>query len=109
MKNNFTVVHNHFLQDAELGIADRGLLMTMLSKSDSFDFSIKGLASLLPNGETAIRTALCNLEKLGYLRKERIKDKGKFVDVIYRIFDCPIFLDEDEEFSDSQDESAEYS
>ena len=67
--------------------------MTMLSKPDSYDFSIKGLASLLPNGETAIRTALINLENLGYLRRDRIKDKGKFVDVIYRISDCPIFLD----------------
>lgn len=97
MKNNFTVVHNHFLQDPELGIAERGLLMTMLSKPDSFDFSIKGLASLLPNGETAIRTALVNLEKHGYLRRERIKDRGKFVDVVYRISDCPIFLDENAE------------
>ena len=67
MKKNFTVVHNQFLQDPELGIAERGLLMTMLSKPDSYDFSIKGLASLLPNGETAIRTALINLENSGIL------------------------------------------
>ena len=102
MKKNFTVVHNQFLQDPELGIAERGLLMTMLSKPDSYDFSIKGLASLLPNGETAIRTALINLENLGYLRRDRIKDKGKFVDVIYRISDCPIFLDT--ENADNEDE-----
>ena len=102
MKKNFTVVHNQFLQDPELGIAERGLLMTMLSKPDSYDFSIKGLASLLPNGETAIRTALINLENLGYLRRDRIKEKGKFVDVIYRISDCPIFLDS--ENADNEDE-----
>ena len=102
MKKNFTVVHNQFLQDPELGIAERGLLMTMLSKPNSYDFSIKGLASLLPNGETAIRTALINLENLGYLRRDRIKDKGKFVDVIYRISDCPIFLDS--ENADNEDE-----
>ena len=102
MKKNFTVVHNQFLQDPELGIAERGLLMTMLSKPDSYDFSIKGLASLLPNGETAIRTALINLENLGYLRRDRIKDKGKFVNVIYRMSDCPIFLDT--ENADNEDE-----
>ena len=65
MKKNFTVVHNQFLQDPELGIAERGLLMTMLSKPDSYDFSIKGLASLLPNGETVIRTNANNLSVIG--------------------------------------------
>jgi len=37
MKSNFTVVHNNFLQYKDLEISKRGLLMTMLSKSDTYD------------------------------------------------------------------------
>lgn len=105
MVSNFTVVHNNFLQDPNLGIAERGLLMTMLSKPDDFDFSIKLLSSQLPNGETAVRNTLTNLERCGYLKRDRIKENGKFSDVVYRISDCPIFLDnENKEAYDEYEE-----
>ena len=35
IKNNFTVVHNSFLQDKTLSINARGLLMTMLSMKEN--------------------------------------------------------------------------
>jgi len=47
IEDNFTSVHNAFLRDVDLSIRARGLLITMLSLSDDWNFSIKGLASIL--------------------------------------------------------------
>lgn len=92
VEKDFTVVHNAFIRDKRLGLTARGLLLTMLSMSDNFNFSIKGLASILPDGETKVSSALKELEKHGYLRRERIYGQnGRFLDVEYSISDEPIF------------------
>lgn len=88
IKKDYTTVHNDFLWDKSLGINARGLLVTMLSKSDDWNFSIKGLAALLPDGEKKVATALKELEKNGYLVRERISDdSGKIIDWNYIISD----------------------
>ena len=95
MEKDFTVVHNEFIRDKSLGLTARGLLLTMLSMSDSFSFSIKGLASIVPDGETKVSSALKELERCGYLRRQRIfADNGRFLDVEYSISDEPIFLED---------------
>lgn len=92
IEKDFTVVHNAFIRDRCLGLTARGLLLTMLSMSDNFNFSIKGLASILPDGEAKVSSALKELEKHGYLKRERIYGKnGRFLDVEYSISDEPIF------------------
>lgn len=93
VEKDFTVVHNAFIRDKRLGLTARGLLLTMLSMSDNFNFSIKGLASILPDGETKVSSALKELEKHGYLKRKRIYGQnGRFLDVEYAISDEPIFL-----------------
>ena len=63
IKSDFTVVHNAFIRDENLGIAARGLLLTMLSMSDGWNFSVKGLAAILPDGECKVTTAIRELER----------------------------------------------
>lgn len=90
IKNNFTTVHNTFLKDRNLGINARGILITMLSLPDTWDFNIKGLASILPDGNKRIATALRELEKYKYLIRERVYENGKVVDWDYIISDEPL-------------------
>lgn len=90
IKKDFTVVHNKFLRDIKLSINARGLLMTMLSMSDNWNFSIKGLASILPDGERKIASTLKELEKLGYLIRKRKYEKGKISDWEYIFSDEPM-------------------
>lgn len=104
MKRDFTVVHNAFLRDEKLGITERGLLITMLCKPDNYNFTIRGLAYELTDGVTKISNALNKLEKLGYLKRQRIIEKGKFADMLYRFSDEPIFReDTDCEDTDTAD------
>lgn len=90
---DFTVVHNSFIRDGRLSMAARGLLLTMLSLPDNWNFSIKGLSCILPEGEYAISSTLKKLDELGYFKRERITGSdGRVVDWTYNFSDEPIFL-----------------
>ncbi len=87
---DFTTIHNTMLRDMRLGMTERGLLLTMLSLPDNWNFSIKGLARILPDGYTMIATALKNLAKTGYLVRRRIYTDGKITDWEYLFSDEPM-------------------
>ncbi|MDO4542624.1 MAG: hypothetical protein Q4C00_07350, partial [Bacillota bacterium] len=93
-KYGFTTVSNEMYRDNRLSLKDRGLLGTMLSLPDYWDFSIRGLASMLEDGVTAIGASLRKLEETGYLKRTRIKKGGKIVDWEYSFSDSPIYKDE---------------
>ena len=94
LETNYTVVENDFLRDRELGLTERGLLMTMLSLPDNWDYSAQGLASILPDGKKKTNNSLQRLEQAGYLKRSRLYENGKVVDWLYEFCEQPIFKDE---------------
>ena len=104
---DFTCVHNAFIRDTTLSIAAKGMLLVMLSLPENWNFSIVGLQSILPDGKDRVRTTLKDLEKKGYLRRNRICDeKGIVTDWEYCFSDEPIFKDEENsDISQSEPES----
>lgn len=63
----------------------------MLSLPTGWDYSVAGLVAICKEEETAIKTALQELEKHKYLTRTRIRDaKGKIVDIEYNIFEQPL-------------------
>lgn len=94
-KNDFTIVSTSMYRDKHLTFKLRGLLGTMMSLPDNWDFSIAGLAALTDDGESSVRSGLKQLEKLGYLKRERVLDKGKIIDWVYHFSDYPAYLDND--------------
>lgn len=96
---NFTVIHNQMIRDYNLGATERGVLLTMLSLPEDWNFSIKGLSKILPDGVTKISTALKNLEKYKYLIRKRIYCNGKISDWEYIFSDEPM----EEQDEDNQD------
>lgn len=105
-KNDFTTFHNAMWRDSSLDYPERGLLGTMLTLPDGWNFSIKGLAALTPSGEHKIGTSLKKLEKAGYLKRESIRSNGRIVDWKYSFSDEPIFREETES-SDAETTSSE--
>lgn len=73
---DFTTIHNTMLRDMRLCATERGLLLTMLSLPDNWNFSIKGLSRILPDGCAKIGKALHNLEAAGYLVRRRVYQDG---------------------------------
>lgn len=74
-QKNFTMISNNVLRDRELSMKDRGVLCTLCSLPDGWDFSIAGLSAIVPDGIDAIRASVLNLEDMGYM--ERTKSRGK--------------------------------
>lgn len=90
VSKDFTTIHNTMIRDMNLGATERGVLLTMLSLPDNWDFSIKGLTSILPDGYTKISTSLKKLEKAGYLIRQRVYSDGKICDWEYTFSDEPM-------------------
>ena len=75
-QRNFTMISNSVLRDKELSMKDRGVLCTICSLPDGWEFSIAGLSSIVPDGVEAIRKSIFNLERLGYMERTKTRGKG---------------------------------
>ena len=60
--------------DSKLSLQGRGLLITLLSLPKKWNPSVKGLVSVLPDGQNRVMTAKKELETLGYLTIKRRGD-----------------------------------
>lgn len=87
---NYSVMSNHHFKEKEMSLKSKGLLSLMLSLPDSWDYNISGLVRLSKDGKDSVMSALAELEKFGYLRRERTKDEnGKFSGIVYHIYEVP--------------------
>lgn len=89
---NYTVMSNTHLRDKNLSLKAKGLLSVMLSLPDNWNYSIAGLVAICKENETAIKSALNELKKNGYLIVNKLNPskatKGK-IGYEYLIFETP--------------------
>lgn len=87
---NYTAMSNYHFQDMNLSLKAIGLLSKMLSLPDSWDYSQAGLAKICKDGENSISSALKELEKYGYLTRERERlSNGRMGGMIYHVYEIP--------------------
>ena len=87
---DYTVMSNHHLRNTELSLKSKGLLSMMLSLPEDWNYTTRGLASICKEGTDSIGSALKELERAGYIVRNRLRDsKGKIVDVEYVIYETP--------------------
>lgn len=90
-KSNFTVVSNDILMNNFMSMKATCLLMKMLGKPDNWDYTINGMKTFCVEGRDAIRSALKELEKFGYLERRKVRDsRGRYTDIEYIIYEEPI-------------------
>ena len=75
-QGNYVNVSKEIVMDRSLNLKDRGMLLTLLSLPDNWNFTAAGLAKILPDGKAAIYSSLDNLQKVGYLTKEQGRGAG---------------------------------
>ena len=87
---NYTMIGNDALRDTRLDLTDRGLLATLMSLPETWNFSIIGLMKILPDGRDRIRNSLNRLQKYGYLEITSGRNsKGRFTGKLVRIKNRP--------------------
>ena len=87
---NYTTMSNIHLRDKNLSNKSRGLLSTMLSLPENWDYTTRGLAAICKDGVDGITAQLKELEQRGYLVRHRIRDSnGRITDMEYVIYEEP--------------------
>ena len=81
---------NHHLRNKELSLKAKGLLSQMLSLPEDWDYTLAGLSFINREKIDAIREAVKELERAGYIVRSRERDeKGRLRGADYVIFEQP--------------------
>jgi hypothetical protein len=87
---HFTQIYNGALRDRRLSAKARGILAWSLTHEDGFGFSVAAMVAAGLGGANAVSTGLAELEKLGYLRRDRERnEKGHLGQAVYLLTDMP--------------------
>lgn len=91
-KSDFTVIDNNIFKNEKLTLKAKGMICTMLSLPDDWQFNEEGLAQLSNDSRSGIRNTLNELMEYGYLTRKQLKnDTGKFANMEYTIYEEPLY------------------
>ena len=86
----YTVMSNHHLRNHTLSLKAKELLSQMLSLPDDWDYTLQGLAQINKESIDAIREAVRELERAGYIKRSRERDeRGCLRGTVYTIYEQP--------------------
>lgn len=89
-KSDYTIIDNNIFKNQKLTLKAKGMISTMLSLPDDWNFSEEGLVSLSNDGISSVRSTLKELMEYGYLKRTRNRDsKGILRDYVYTIYEEP--------------------
>ncbi len=90
----YTVMSNYHLRDKSLSLKAKGLLSQILSLPEDWDYTLSGLCYINRESKDAIRSAVNELERAGYIERHQTTDEGgKFSSNEYIIHEQPGLCD----------------
>ena len=100
---NYTVMSNYHLRDMSISLKAKGLLSQMLSLPEGWDYTLSGLAHINREKIDAIREAIKELERAGYIVRSRERDaQGRLRGADYVIYEQPQHSHDEERQADEQ-------
>lgn len=87
---NYTVMSNFHLRSPNLSLKAVGLMSRVLSLPEGWDYSIAGLTAICREKESAIKSALAELKKWGYLVVSKLmpnQTKSGRIEYVYDFFE----------------------
>jgi len=81
--DHFTQIPNDWVRDNRLSLKSRGLLAMLMSHRAGWSLSINAIAREAQEGKDALRTAIAELEKLGYLERSQVNESGRYGEAIW--------------------------
>jgi hypothetical protein len=81
---------NHHLKNKNLTLKAKGLMSLLLSLPDDWVHTLSGLSQISVEGVDAIRMAVHELEREGYVIRNRIRnEKGHLTEMEYVVYENP--------------------
>ena len=77
---NYSIISNEILRRKDLSLKAKGLMSLILSLPDSWDLTVNGLVEIVKESKNTIYSILKELNKFGYVERNRIIDStGKVI------------------------------
>lgn len=90
--NPYIVVDKSCSNDIRLSWKAKGLHTYLMGLPDTWDIRVKDLIKRSTDGRDSVRAGICELEKLGYVTREKVRNEaGKICGVDYTIHEVPVF------------------
>jgi hypothetical protein len=87
---NYTTISNVISKDKRVGLAERGLFLTIMSLPDNWNLTISGLEEILLESKDKISKTINNLIRLGYCERVQVKNKNNhFKGYDYTFYESP--------------------
>ncbi len=89
---DITIMSSYHLKDMNISLKAKGLLSQMLTLPDDWECSLDALCHINKENRYAIKSALNELIKYGYLAIEKIypdKTENGRIEYVYEIFEQP--------------------
>lgn len=86
---NYVVMSNHHLRNKEMSLKAKGLLSLILSLPPEWNYSLSGLCAICKESQTAMRSALKELETHNYLIRKRQKNSLGHFEYEYIVYEIP--------------------
>ncbi|MGW4606834.1 hypothetical protein ACWENS_26655 [Streptomyces sp. NPDC004532] len=92
--DQFTQIANGLFRDSRLSFKAKGIFGYVSTHRDGWQVTLAHLVAVGPDGREALRAGLKELERYGYLVRERLRRaNGTLGEVVYSITDRPATLD----------------
>ncbi|MED7828727.1 hypothetical protein, partial [Streptomyces chiangmaiensis] len=92
--DQFTQIANGLFRDSRLSFKAKGIFGYVSTHRDGWQVTLAHLVAVGPDGREAVRAGLKELERYGYLIRERLRRaNGTLREVVYSITDRPAALD----------------
>jgi len=88
-KNNFLVLDKTALNDPSLSWQAKGLHAYLMGLPIEWEVNVRDLTNRSTNGKDSTSAVINELIKAGYVKRERITEKGKFAGYDYSVFETP--------------------
>ena len=87
--NNFTTINNEFIFNKNLSLKAKGLLCHILALPNDWTLYVEEVGKRHKDGKDAIYSAFKELSTNGYMKREQIRQNGKFKGYDYIVFEKP--------------------
>ena len=86
---NYTTINNEFIFNKDLSLKAKGLLCHLLALPNDWKLYVEEVEKWHTDGKAAIYSAFKELTSNGYMKREQMRDNGKFKGYDYIVFEKP--------------------
>lgn len=99
----YIMVDKSPLEDSRLSWKAKGILVYLIGKPNDWKVRIADLISKSSDGRDSVYSGLEELVSYGYMTRQEVREKGKFMGLDYTVYETPVTPDTEEPHTENPD------